>query len=266
MSQEKNQANALRINLWLKHQTDQDGPRDDFIITLHWNIFYCDTTKSPIRQFLNRHRLSSHDCQYTTVTAYPTHFPLLSNSCVSLCVCPMKPVTNPNLVYSHIQSRDNIIRQCFSNHVSFGASSAKSKFSINFSNTPRTANDPGRPNSAVLTEFGVWRNLPKYGQHSDIRSEIRFIWHDDKEPKIETSDMYRRWFERKNKACYTSEMSEKWSVNQVYILFWYPNSDKPVKVAARYNCLRSLGRWESHYRHGCLLCVYVYSVSVLSCV
>jgi hypothetical protein len=36
------------------------------------------------------------------------------------------------------------------------------------------------------------------------------------------------------------------------------------------NCLRSLGSWdrmfESHTRHGCLVCVCVYSVFVLSCV
>jgi hypothetical protein len=36
------------------------------------------------------------------------------------------------------------------------------------------------------------------------------------------------------------------------------------------NFLRSLGHWdrgfESHLRHGCLVCIYVYSVFVLSCV
>jgi hypothetical protein len=36
------------------------------------------------------------------------------------------------------------------------------------------------------------------------------------------------------------------------------------------HCLLTLGRWdrgfESHSRHGCLVCVPVYSVFVLSCV
>jgi hypothetical protein len=36
------------------------------------------------------------------------------------------------------------------------------------------------------------------------------------------------------------------------------------------NCLRSLGSWDrgfdSHTKHGCLVCVCVYSMSVLSCV
>jgi hypothetical protein len=36
------------------------------------------------------------------------------------------------------------------------------------------------------------------------------------------------------------------------------------------DCLRSLGRWDrgykSHLRHGCLVCVCLYSVFMLSCV